>query len=242
MQFAMINKGHYWKAALVVLMLAAAVPGLQAQDRFLPQPERMIRTPELNVQFHRAETAWRSGTSLLEAKARVDRVLQALPDDVAARKLRAQVLMGMDRPREALQDAHRAVELDAKDGEAYLILSEAALRSGEAGLAVQALDVAAERIQDHADWHLRLSWIALELDLLDKAEAFARIGLALDPQQEAAYYQLSRVFVLNGKPEEAATVLAQGFRQSLLDVAVVERDSVLVRLADHPTLSPWTQQ
>ena len=29
------------------------------------------RPPELNAQFHRAETAYRSGSSVLEAKARV---------------------------------------------------------------------------------------------------------------------------------------------------------------------------
>lgn len=173
---------------------------------------------------------------MLEAKARVDKVLRAVPNDAAARKLRAQVLLAMKRPAEALPDARQATELNPADGEAFLILSEAARLSGNTALARQALDQAADRIMDDAALHLRLSWNALELGLLDRAESFARIALALNDQASAAYYHLARVFMVKSRPDEAATILQQGLHKSLLDPAAIQADSTLSPLVQHPVL------
>ncbi|RMH53901.1 MAG: hypothetical protein D6685_15305 [Bacteroidetes bacterium] len=197
---------------------------------------QVVRPPELQQQYYRAEAAWRSGSSVLEAKARVDRVLREIPDDAAARKLRAQVLLAMQRPAEALPDARRAAELDPSDGEALLILSEAARLSGDTTLARLALDQAADHILDDAALHLRLSWNALELGLLDRAESFARIALALDGEAAAAYYHLARVFMRQHRPDEAATILRQGFDRALLDPAALRDDPVLKPLVQHPAL------
>lgn len=197
-----------------------------------------FRSSELNVQYHRAETAWRSGASLLEAKARVDRVLTALPDDAEALKLRAQVLMSMERPSEALLDARRAVELLPKDGEARLVLCEAARLNGNTKEAEAALAAAAELVLDSAELHVRLSWNAVLLGQLDVAESFARIAHALDPNDTAAYYQLARVFILKQQPEDAATILKKGLDASLLDPDVLLGDTVLIRLARHPSIQP----
>lgn len=197
------------------------------------------RSSELNLQFFRAETAWKSGSSLLEAKARVDRVLKALPNDVPALKLRAQVLLGLERPAEALVDARRAAQLAPQDGEAHVILSEAALAAGDRSLALSALDVAAGLALDDAPLHARLSWTAVQLGVLDKAEAFARIALALSPADGAGYYQLARVFVLRNQPDEAALVLARGFRAQLLEPDLVRDDPVLQRLQGHAELATW---
>lgn len=197
------------------------------------------RPSALNIQYHRAETAWRSGTSVLEAKTRVDRVLRELPDDQAALKLRAQILMSMNRPSEALSDARRAVELTPNDGEAHLILGEAALLNGDLALAGKAVDAAAERLLENAGHHLRLSWIALRLGELDEAEAFARIALALDASQPAAYYQLAQIFQLQERPDDAAAILVRGFDASVIDPNAIRRDSSLSLLVNHPSLVPY---
>lgn len=198
-----------------------------AQDR---------RPPELDVQFNRAETAWKSGASVLEAKARVDRVLNKIPDDGEARKLRSQILLALDRPDEALFDAQEAVKLQPQDGEAYLILSEAARVNGDHYLAVQALDAAAERVLEDANFHIRLSWNAALLGQLDRAEAFARIALALDATSAASYYQLARVFVRKDQLDDAAAILEKGLRSNLLDPSAIQKDSILVRTVGQENL------
>ena len=218
---------------LVAWMLTVAVGSALAQT---------VRTPELERQLHRAEVAWRSGAGILEAKARVDHVIEALPEDAAARKLRAQVLLAMGRPVDALVDAREAVQLAPDDGEAHLVHSEAARLCGHDAEARAALDAAAERILDGAALHLRLSWNAAALGQLGKAESFARIALALDPQAAEAYYQLGRVFVLRGAADDAAQILHQGLERALLVPARIVADTTLVRLRHHPTLASYLQR
>ena len=212
---------------LAAALLAGPITWAEAQ---------VVRPPELNVQYHRAETAWKSGASVLEVKARVDRVLEALPNDVEALKLRAQALLKMNRNEEALIDARRAVRLRPKDGEAHLILCEAARRNGDVDGAERALDAASALALDDAALHIRLSWNAVLLEKLDKAESFARVAMASDPDEAAAYYQLARVFVLKQQPEAAATVLLNGLNASILDPVAITADTVLVHVADHPNL------
>ncbi|MFQ5571690.1 MAG: tetratricopeptide repeat protein [Rhodothermales bacterium] len=215
------------KRLLIVLILGwGAVALAQAQ----------VRTPELNMQYRRAETAWKSGASVLEVKARVDRVLKAFPDDVGALKLRAQALLKMNRDAEALVDARRAVALSPKDGKAHLLLCEAARRNGDMTLAEQALDAAAELDSDDPSLHIQLSWNAMMLGRLDKALSFARVAVASDPNEAAAYYQLARVFVLKNQPDDAATVLINGLNASIVDPGIIASDTVLVRVIGHPAL------
>ncbi len=225
---------HWWTTlGLAVALFAGPVTAVQAQG---------VRPPELNVQYHRAETAWKSGASVLEVKARVDRVLEVLPNDVEALKLRAQALLKMNRDAEALTDARRAVRLRPKDGEAHLILCEAARRNGDAEGAERALDAASELALDDAALHIRLSWNAMLLDKLGKAEAFARVAMASDPDEAAAYYQLARVFVLQQQREAAATVLLNGLNKSILDPGAITADTVLVHVVDHPNLRPLLEK
>ena len=216
-----------WREVIIAGCVAAgltlAVPQAYAQ---------VDRPPELDMHYHRAEAAWRSGMSMLEAKARVDRVLEALPDDVAALKLRAQVLLAMSRYGEALSDARHAVRLASGDGEAHLILSEAARLSNDRALALKALEAAAEHVLDDPVLHIRLSWNAAELGQLEQAESYARIALALDPALPAAYYQLARVFVQRQNEEAAAEVLVRGLRRSVVDPVTIEQDPLLAPLLE----------
>lgn len=214
-----------WVVTLLLIFLAT-----------MPAKGQNHRSPELDVQFHRAETAWKSGASVLEAKARVDRVLNEIPDDGEARKLRAQILMDMDRREEALFDAREAVKIRPDDGEAYLILSEAARLNGNHHLAVEALDAAAERVLEDPDFHIRLSWNASLLGQSERAEAFARIALALDSSKAAAYYQLARVFIRKNQADAAASVLERGLRNDLLDPNAIRNDSILTQVSAHESL------
>ncbi len=194
------------------------------------------RPPALEVQFYRAEAAWKAGASLHEAKARVDRVLEELPSDVEARKLRAQVLLALGRPADALTDALRAIDLAPADAEARLILCEAAIEADEPVLARREFEAAAERIVDDPIMNLRLSVAAMALGYRDRAEAFARTALALAPQNPHAHYQLARVFVSTGRRDDAAAVLEQGFQRATIDASIIREDSLLQRVADHPSL------
>lgn len=218
-----------WMTWAVVLLLSGGMgSAASAQD---------LRPPELDMQFHRAETAWKSGASVLEAKARVDRVLNERPNDAEALKLRAQILMSMDRYQEALRDAKQSVQLAHRDAEAYLVLSEAARLAGDTHLAIESLDAAAERVMEDAEFHIRLSWNAALLGQLERSEAYARIALALDPERAPAYYQLARIFVRKEQLDDAVAILARGLRQELLDPAVIQSDTLLTQVAAHSALT-----
>lgn len=220
---------------LALLLFSSMATATWAQSSQL----QSVRSSELNMQLHRAETAWKSGASLLEAKARLDHVLNELPDDLEARTLRAEVLLDMNRPEEALVDAQRAAELAPESGAAHLLLTEAARRSSKLDLAREALRDAVAHLDESAARHVRLSWNAALLEELEVAESLARTALALDESEASAYYQLARVFLQTDQDEEAASVLRRGFRAEVLDAAFVERDVLLRRLSDHPMLQKF---
>lgn len=216
-------------AGLIVLLLAG---GNDAYGQIKP-PE------QVQMQFHRAETAWRNQTSILEAKVRVDQVLREAPNYAVAWKLRAEVLIAMERYADAMRDAEQATLLDPQDGDAFLILAEAARLNNQPLLARNSLKKASTLSLDAgADFHIKLSRSAALLSESDlgMAESFARVALAKEPDYAEAYYQLARVFVLQQRNEDAATTLQRGFQAELLDPVYVGFDSVLSTLRTHPRL------
>jgi hypothetical protein len=76
----------------VSVMIRVAILGALLLFLLSPDARSQDRPPAIEVQFHRAEAAWKTGASLHEAKARIDRVLEEIPGDVDARKLRARHL------------------------------------------------------------------------------------------------------------------------------------------------------
>ena len=225
--------GSVSKLRVLWLMAGMCLPLLLGASRVQAQQHR---PPELNLQYHRAEVAWRSGGSVLEAKARVDRVLSRLPDDVEALKLRAQVLLSLEKPSDAVKDAARAASLHPDDGEAQLILAEACHADGRNEQALSALAEAAELLVDDAGSHVRMSWLAGDLGRLELAEAYGRVALELGERYAPAYYQLARVFVKQGKQDAAAEILARGLQSSILMRAALSEDAVLAPLLSHPQL------
>lgn len=197
------------------------------------------RPPALEQQLRRAAAAWRSGASLLEAKARLDRVLQRRPDDLKARILRSEVLLDMNRPEEALIDARYAVGLAAAGGKAWVLLTEAARRSSKLDLARRTLKRAIPHLCSEVDSYVRLSWNATLLGELSRAESLARSAMELDENAPAVYYQLARVLVQQDRREAAVNVLARGFEEGLLNPAFIRRGRLLRSMAGHPALQPF---
>jgi len=204
-----------------VAVLATAFCLVSADAQVVPRGSS-VRPPALSAQLHRAEIAYKSGASLLEAKVRVDRVLTELPNDAQALKLRAKVYVSMKRYTEALTDARRAAAVDPDDGEAQLLVSISAQRAGSTDLALRAMDRAAALLVDDASAHVELSGIAREMGLLDRAEAYARISVALDPTLASGQLELARAFVAQKKYPAAILIL-----QKAIESGTVKRETIL---------------
>jgi cytochrome c-type biogenesis protein CcmH/NrfG len=184
-----------------------------------------VRPAEMEVQYHRALIAWESGNSLFEAKARIDRVLTAQPDDVEARMLRASILMDLGRPEEAIDDALFAVQLQPANGEAQLILCETALANSNPSMAKRALAEASDLIVDNIQSLARLSMCALSLEDTARAESLARIAVALDESDPRGAIQLARVFVRTERTQAAVTLLDNLVSKSLLTESAILNDA-----------------
>jgi predicted Zn-dependent protease len=200
---------------------------------------QIVRPPELRLQFHRAERAFRAGSSANEAKSRLDLVIAALPQDAEALMLRAKVLLELERPEAAFADAKLAAELQPESGEAHLLVCETARESGNVAEALLALERAAGLISAGPDLHIRLSQNAQLLGDLDQAEAYARLAHTQDETLPEAAYQLARVFLAKERPDAAAMIIASGLEAGVLSVAEVSQDKGLEALRLRPELAPW---
>ncbi|MBO6574025.1 MAG: tetratricopeptide repeat protein [Rhodothermales bacterium] len=218
------------KRLLTILILLLSVQTVDAQ---------IVRPPELRLQFHRAERAWRTGASLHEAKRRLDQVIAELPEDTEALLLRGKVLLMLDDAEGAMEDAQATVGLEPENGEAWLLFAEAARTAGAVDTALSALKEAGDLIQGGADLHVRLSINARMLGDLDQAEAFARVARTQDPGSPAAHLQLARVFVAKNRTDAAATVLAGALENGVLSPADVISDRELQPLTALPALAAW---
>ncbi|MBT8399833.1 MAG: tetratricopeptide repeat protein [Rhodothermia bacterium] len=204
---------------LVALLLLGHTLAATAQD---------IRSPAQSAEFRRAEAAWRSGGSLLEAKERLDNVIASLPADSDALVLRTKILLAMDRNEEAYQDARAAAQLKPEDGEVNLLMTRAARLVGDTTAALAALRRASTTISSDSHSHLRLSVESLHLNRLEEAESLARVAVALDPQNGHARLQLARVLAVRGNVEAAVKALTAAMERSLVTRGRIEEDSILV--------------
>jgi len=215
--------------ATIVLATVSAVAA--------PADAQIVRPREVNTQFHRARTAWQSGNSILEAKARIDRVLVALPDDPEARILRAEILLGMNRPDSALVDARRAAELSPTNGLAHLVHCEAASRAGQPEEAARAMRRCGDQIMKDVGSYVRLSRCAESLQLLPEAESYARLAMAQGALNPAGHVQLAHVFMVAGDRDMAVTTLVKGIDSGIIRPSIVRQDSILAELIDDPRIA-----
>jgi len=188
------------------------------------------RNAEQETQFHRARTAWESGISMLEAKARIDRVLKELPRDVEALKLRTSILMGLGRPADAIDDALYTVQLTPTDGEAQLLLCETAVANGNKPIATAALEAASVLILSQSQHLIRLSACALAADDSARAEALARIVVAQKESDPRGHIQLARVFLRGGRLDAARNVLDKLVENGLVTHASIAKDPEFLSL------------
>lgn len=202
----------------------------------------LVRPQQLNMQFHRAKTAFDSGASLLEAKARVDIVLAELPDDAEARKLRAAILLALEKPEAAFRDAQRAAILSPGDGEAHVLLCESGVASGHAARAKESLDTATDLILGDVALYIRLSSCALELGQIRPSEALARLAMASGERDGRGHLQLARVFMRTERAGNAETVLVQGLQERAVRAWDIRRDPVLAPLMEREGLAAWRRR
>jgi predicted Zn-dependent protease len=225
---------------LLVLTLVMVLPATAQVDALRHAPP--MRPQQLNMQYHRAKTAFESGASLLEAKARVDIVLSELPDDAEARKLRAAILMALDKPDAAFLDAQRATILSPGDGEAHVLRCESGVVSGRAALANESLDTATDLIMGDVALYVRLSTCALELGQIRPAEALARLAMASGARDGRGHLQLARVFMRTGRAGSAETVLVQGLQERAVRAWDIRRDPLLAPLMEREGLAAWRRR
>lgn len=202
-----------------------------------PVRARTQRPADLQQDYHRAARAWRAGTNLDEARARLDRVLVRLPGDVDALRLRTRVLLDQGRAVSALDDAKRLILLDPDEASTWLLGAEAWLAAGSPDSAAAALSSAASRVGNRSDEHLQLSWLAERLGRFDEAETYARVGLAVAPDRPAAISRLAHVFMAQGRSGDAATLLARALDRGVFRKSLVTEDPALASLERHPVLA-----
>lgn len=205
----------------IFMFLSSFAIGTHAQD---------FRPPELNVQFHRARTAWSTGNSLLEAKARIDRVLDALPEDVEALKLRSSILADLGRNEAAFLDATEAANLAPDDGESHLLVCESAARLNDVSRADEALETASNLFLSGMEQYVRLSACAASIGAHTRAESLARIAVAQDGADPRGHIQLARAFLKAGREVDARAVLDRMVADNILPLKAVLADSQLARL------------
>lgn len=223
---------------LALLCCWGAVPApSQGQANARADSARVVE-----IQLQRAQIALRSGASLREARARLDRVLALAPDHAEALYLRARVHLALNAPQRAMADAERALRLTGTHVATYATLVEAARQVGDQTRAVEALEAAMAAVDETSRYHLRLSWSALQLEHYDHAEALARVALRRQPHRAAPYQQLARVFVRTNRTADAAFILHQGLERGVLHASGVVDDADLKSLAMHPLLAPFLER
>ena len=92
------------------------------------------------------------------------------------------------------------------------------------------MDVVSGLIIDDAQLQVHLSREAMALDQFDRAEAFARTAMVQAPHDPSTHFQMARVFAVQGKFDEARTILNNGLENRVLTTQAIESDGQLRRI------------
>ncbi|WP_157817761.1 XrtA/PEP-CTERM system TPR-repeat protein PrsT [Candidatus Thiodictyon syntrophicum] len=176
-------------ALLRVRVLLAANQGDEAQRALQDAVGRFPGHSGLAVQ--RARGLYGQG-SKAPALAAVDTVLKQAPADLDARALRAQVLLDLKRPQEALADGQALVDAAPNRSLGYRVVAAASLAVGDQQGARTALTQAVQRAPDEADLRVSLARLEIEAGNLEQGVARYREALALDPNERDALAGLAR--------------------------------------------------
>jgi hypothetical protein len=198
----------------VSVMIRVAILGALLLFLLSPDARSQDRPPAIEVQFHRAEAAWKTGASLHEAKARIDRVLEELPErcrcsQACARRCFSRLAA---RPRHSSMRCVRS-RYDRPTPRRALSFAKSPSLPTRQTLARRELNAASELIIDNADFNLAAirQRNTTRASSIEARPLRAQHSISLHGVPRS-YYQLARVFVLRGQADEAVAVLERGFR------------------------------
>jgi Tfp pilus assembly protein PilF len=158
-----------------------------------------------------AQAAYERGMSHLNDK-QPSPALSALQEAVALdpsvalyRDTLGVLLLDLGRPDLAIEQLRRAVEIDPKLADAHFHLGTAYAEAARWDEAVasyrKALALPTVSVPDFV--HQNLGLALYHLKRYAEAERALRFAISLDPQLQAAYYNLGLVFVAENRPEDA---------------------------------------
>src|SRR5580765_2731980 len=121
------------------------------------------------------------------------------------------VLLELGRPDMALPEFQKAVQIDPKSADAQFHLGTAYAETGRwedaVGAYRRALALPTLAVPDFV--HQNLGLALYNLRRYPEAESSLRFALSLDPQMQAAYYNLGLVLVAENRSEEAKAAFRQ---------------------------------
>jgi len=176
-------------ALLRVRVLLAANQGEAAQRALQEAVGRFPGHGGLAVERARQLHAQGAKTQALTV---IDTVLKQTPADLDARALRAQVLLDLKRPQEALTDGRALVDAAPNRSFSYRLVAAASLAASDQEGARAALTQAAQRAPDEADLRVALARLEIEAGNLEQGVTRYREALALDPNERDALAGLAR--------------------------------------------------
>lgn len=127
------------------------------------------------------------------ARARIEEVLADDPTFVPALKMRADWLIGDDRPGEAIAELRRAMDQDPRDPEILTLMAKAHLRDGSRELAGERLAVAVEISGQRAQEALNYAQFLVQDNRLTAAEALLTDALRRAPADVAMLAALADI-------------------------------------------------
>ena len=139
-----------------------------------------------------------------QALALTESLLQSAPNDHGAWELKAQLLLKLKRPTEAVAPARRAAELDPDCPVAHAYLAEACHAAGKLSDAQAAWAEALERAPFEAAFVANLGVLQRDLGQASAAEMSFRRALELRPDFALAYGNLGEALADTGRHAEAA--------------------------------------
>jgi Tfp pilus assembly protein PilF len=166
----------------------------------------------------------------VRAVAITDQLATELPDDALVRATRAQALLSGADAEAAFDEARRAVELDAQNALAQLLLGLAAWRTERLGLAQQSLVEAVRLSGRSARYLTQYAWFMAQERGPRLAEAAAREAIAADASSSTAWAALGLAKHRLHNNVEAEASLRQALR---LDPNDIYAQSAMVVLLQH---------
>jgi Tfp pilus assembly protein PilF len=206
---------------------------------------------ELDKLSEQARNALRRGDDV-RALAITDQMIAAVADDAAVRAMRAQALLGSDRPDEALAEAGRAVELDEENAYARRVLGLAAWRAGRLTLAQASLQRAIALSGRQPELLAEYAWFMANERGPRLAEEAAREALDADEASSTAWAALGLAQYKRRRRKEAESSLGRAlqlnpndlYAQSAMVVLLQDqrKDRKAEALADLLRDSPGTEE